>query len=110
MRLGAEFVDLERDDASVRALIRPSGDGAPETVSARYLLGCDGASSPVREIAALPLKDLDCDEPWLVCDWILAPGRFDVDGRPPRDGAVEDGLRSATAAASARLGAAARAK
>ena len=74
VRLGVELTGFEQDEASVRVAIRRTGDGAPESVSARYLLGCDGASSPVREIAGLPLEDLGCDEPWLVVDWILDEG------------------------------------
>ena len=74
VRLGSELESFEQDDLSVRVGIRRTGYGAPETVSARYLLGCDGATSPVREIAGLPLEDLDCDEPWLVCDMILDEG------------------------------------
>ncbi len=42
-----------------------------ELVSARYLLACDGASSLVRTLLAIPQEDLHCDEPWLVCDLML---------------------------------------
>ncbi len=51
VRLGSELESFEHDELSVRVGIRRTGYGAPETVSARYLLGCDGATSPVREIA-----------------------------------------------------------
>ena len=42
-------------------------------VRAKFLLGCDGASSRVRRGLNIAQEDLDCDEPWLVCDWILPP-------------------------------------
>ena len=42
--------------------------GATRTVRARYLVGCDGASSTVRERAGIALEDLGFDEPWLVVD------------------------------------------
>ncbi len=42
--------------------------GEHKTVKARYLIGCDGASSTVREQVGLTLQDLDFDEPWLVVD------------------------------------------
>ena len=57
-----------------------SGDGVtaafstPErerTVRARYLVGCDGARSTVRELAGIGLDDLQFDEPWLVIDTIV---------------------------------------
>ena len=39
-----------------------------ESVVARYVLACDGASSPIRKMLDVPQEDLCCDEPWLVCD------------------------------------------
>jgi 3-(3-hydroxy-phenyl)propionate hydroxylase len=44
------------------------GDGNLQQASARYVVGCDGASSSVRRIANLSLDDLGFDEPWLVID------------------------------------------
>jgi 3-(3-hydroxy-phenyl)propionate hydroxylase len=73
VRLGCATVGLEQDAEEVRVRIQPT-EGASEEVSARYLLGCDGASSPTRELAGLSLEDLDCDEPWLVCDLLLDEG------------------------------------
>lgn len=42
-----------------------------QTVDTRYLLGCDGASSTVRAALGIAHEDLQCDEPWLVCDLML---------------------------------------
>ena len=41
---------------------------------ARYVIGCDGASSTVRALAGIGLDDLGFDEPWLVVD-VLANER-----------------------------------
>ena len=41
---------------------------------ARWVVGCDGASSTLRELAGLALEDLGFDEPWLVVD-VLANER-----------------------------------
>jgi 3-(3-hydroxy-phenyl)propionate hydroxylase len=41
------------------------------TVNTQYLLGCDGANSRVRKLMGISQEDLDCDEPWLVVDWLL---------------------------------------
>ena len=38
---------------------------------ARYVVGCDGASSPVRQQLGVEFVDLDYDEPWLVVDVML---------------------------------------
>jgi 3-(3-hydroxy-phenyl)propionate hydroxylase len=43
-------------------------------IEARYVIGCDGASSTVRTVAGINLEDLGFDEPWLVVD-VLANER-----------------------------------
>jgi len=43
----------------------------PFTVRARYVIGCDGASSTVRAQAGIELEDLDFDEAWLVVDALI---------------------------------------
>jgi 3-(3-hydroxy-phenyl)propionate hydroxylase len=71
---GAELRSLEQDPAGVTLRIataegadKAEGDGT-QAVRARYVIGCDGASSTVRGLAGLALHDLDFDEPWLVVD------------------------------------------
>jgi 3-(3-hydroxy-phenyl)propionate hydroxylase len=44
------------------------GDGVNHNLAAKYVIGCDGASSSVRRLVDLPLDDLGFDEPWLVVD------------------------------------------
>lgn len=46
-------------------------DGRSERYSARYLIACDGGSSPIRKTLGIQLEDLDFDEPWLVVDAIV---------------------------------------
>ena len=45
-----------------------AGAAGPESVRAKYLVACDGGASTVRTQLAMPLEDLDFDEPWLVVD------------------------------------------
>ena len=76
VRIGSRFVELEQDAEAVRAVIE--GPGGIETVRARYLVGCDGGSSPVRTAVGGELFDYGFDEPWLVVD-----ARVDEHARTP---------------------------
>jgi 2-polyprenyl-6-methoxyphenol hydroxylase-like FAD-dependent oxidoreductase len=49
IRRGREVIGLSQEEASVTAEVR--GPDGPERVSAPYLVGCDGASSRVRDLA-----------------------------------------------------------
>ncbi|WP_322400799.1 bifunctional 3-(3-hydroxy-phenyl)propionate/3-hydroxycinnamic acid hydroxylase [Massilia luteola] len=65
--LGRRFtgVDQDADGATVRF---DDGEDNPSSVRARYVIGCDGASSAVRDAVGIELEDLAFDEPWLVVD------------------------------------------
>ncbi|MGV9818821.1 FAD-dependent monooxygenase [Nocardia xishanensis] len=51
IRRGHELVELSQDDATVTAHVR--GPDGPYRVTARYLVGCDGPYSAVRDMAGL---------------------------------------------------------
>jgi 3-(3-hydroxy-phenyl)propionate hydroxylase len=70
--LGAAFEGLGVDAGGVGVEI--AGPEGPLRVQARYVVGCDGAWSPVREAIGSRLDDLQFDEPWLVIDAIPRPG------------------------------------
>ncbi|MDO6966730.1 bifunctional 3-(3-hydroxy-phenyl)propionate/3-hydroxycinnamic acid hydroxylase MhpA [Rhizobium alvei] len=72
---GCELVDMAFDDHGVRAQIR-TADGTMRHVTADYLIGCDGASSTVRQLAGIRLEDLVFDEPWLVVDVLVNDQAF----------------------------------
>jgi 3-(3-hydroxy-phenyl)propionate hydroxylase len=67
VRLGTEMVDLKAhaDHVGVTVVAK---SGKRETLSAAWLIGCDGAWSPVREASGIQLKSLNFDEKWLVLD------------------------------------------
>lgn len=65
--MGTRFAGIESNNArGVTATILT--DAIAARVEARFLVGCDGAWSPVREACGIELDDYDFDEPWLVLD------------------------------------------
>ena len=61
--------ELESTGDGVTARFR-TPDGVKE-IRARFLIGCDGASSRVRGLCGATVDDLQFDEPWLVIDTIV---------------------------------------
>ena len=84
VRLGWVVSDFNlEDENSIQLQLGSTTQGAAQTesVSARYVLACDGASSSVRKMLDISQEDLRCDEPWLVCDLMLEEGfEFDRTG------------------------------
>jgi 3-(3-hydroxy-phenyl)propionate hydroxylase len=66
LSLGEELLSFTQDDERVTLSLK-RGD-ATRSVTAAYLIGCDGASSMVRRALNIEHEDLDFDEPWLVVD------------------------------------------
>jgi 3-(3-hydroxy-phenyl)propionate hydroxylase len=71
--LGAEVIGLLEHEESV-AINISKDDGSTQTIYAKYVVACDGASSTVRRLMGLPLVDLGFDEPWLVVDILVNDG------------------------------------
>lgn len=66
---GWELTGWSEDADGVSAtLATPDG---PREVRAAWLVGADGARSPVREAAGIELEDLGFEEPWLVVDMLV---------------------------------------
>lgn len=68
VQLGVEVLAVEQHDDHVTVTAADVGSGAVRRLSARYLIGADGAASFVRNSTGIPLVDGDFDEPWLVVD------------------------------------------
>ena len=66
-RLGVRLEGFAEGAQGVTARI-VDGDGREETVKAKYLVACDGASSLVRKTLKIEQFDFGFDEPWLVVD------------------------------------------
>ena len=60
VRRGQNVVGLSQDDARVTADVR--GSDGQHRVTARYLVGCDGASSRVRDLAGIPFPGITYPE------------------------------------------------
>ena len=58
----------EDDDGVVADIATPDGG---RTMRARYVVGADGARSPVRKACGIAFDDLDFEEPWLVVDALV---------------------------------------
>jgi 3-(3-hydroxy-phenyl)propionate hydroxylase len=69
VRLGHELVGIATQDDGVALKVRHAG--GTESLRARYLVGCDGTRSPVRQHIGSPLIDLGLRQPWLVFDVVL---------------------------------------
>jgi 3-(3-hydroxy-phenyl)propionate hydroxylase len=67
VKLGCELTTLNQD-AEGAELSYTNAVGRAITARAKYVIGCDGASSMVRRLSNIELEDLDFDEPWLVID------------------------------------------
>ena len=72
VRLGWRLTALAHDSDGVTAAV--VGPGGLASIRSRYLIGCDGASSPVREAIGGGLSSYEFDEPWLVIDVNVPPG------------------------------------
>jgi len=64
-----ELTSFEDDGTGITAQVAtPDGD---RTIRCRYLVGADGARSPVRKAAGIEFDDLNFEEPWLVVDVLV---------------------------------------
>lgn len=64
-----EVLGFDDDGDGVAVRVR-SGDGEG-VLRARYLVGADGARSPVRKALGIAFEDLGFEEPWVVVDTIV---------------------------------------
>jgi 2-polyprenyl-6-methoxyphenol hydroxylase-like FAD-dependent oxidoreductase len=62
-----QLTDLRSDADAVRCVLR-HGDGREEVVSARYVVGCDGAHSTVRELTGIPFKGAAYPQTFVLAD------------------------------------------
>lgn len=66
-----ELNSIAETDGLVRLAARDLVTGADVAHAAKYVVGCDGARSPVRTHMGSPMVDLGLRQPWLVFDVLL---------------------------------------
>ena len=69
VKLGAEVTALTHQ--SDRVVLSLKGADR-HTVTAKYVVGCDGSASMVRRACAIDVNDLQFDERWLVIDMLVS--------------------------------------
>ena len=82
--LGYELTGLQQDNTqatlqlrkvAAASDVRESGTtcepGSGREIHARYVIGCDGATSTVRQAVGIALQDLGFDQAWLVADVLV---------------------------------------
>jgi 3-(3-hydroxy-phenyl)propionate hydroxylase len=82
LKLSTRLLGFEQDEDGVTAELstqvgtQADSQATVKTtkVRARYLIGCDGASSTVRKQCNIELQDFGFDEPWLVVDTFTEHG------------------------------------
>lgn len=68
---GHRMLELHDEGEMMRLAVEEVASGTRREVMARYVVGCDGASSMVRKFIGGPTEDLDFDEWWVVVDALL---------------------------------------
>lgn len=69
VHLGHEVTQVQEEGGNGTALLTvQSPQGEASQVRARYVVACDGGTSPTRKQLGLRMKSLDFDEPWIVVD------------------------------------------
>ena len=71
VRLRSDAFALDETRDHVRIRYEDLKSGALSEVTARYVIGCDGARSTVRRFMGAELQDLRSHERWIVLDMIL---------------------------------------
>lgn len=72
--LGWEVVGVRQDEQLAHVDVSDIQTGEKKTISARYVIGCDGANSIVREAIGGGREDRGFEADWLVIDVLLKKG------------------------------------
>lgn len=93
VRLRCEVFALDERSDHVRIRYENLASGKLDEVSARYVVGCDGARSTVRRFMGAALHDLRSHERWIVLDMILDEPPSGVPEAADESGRVIDAIQ-----------------
>ena len=93
VRLRCEVFALDERSDHVRIRYEELASGKLDEVSARYVVGCDGARSTVRRFMGAALHDLRSHERWIVLDMILDQPPSGVPEAADESGRVVDAIQ-----------------
>jgi 3-(3-hydroxy-phenyl)propionate hydroxylase len=93
VRLRSDAFALDESDDHVRVRFENLASGALAEVTARYVVGCDGARSTVRRFMGAALQDLRSHERWIVLDMILDQPPGGVPEAADETGRVVDAIQ-----------------
>jgi 3-(3-hydroxy-phenyl)propionate hydroxylase len=93
VRLRTEAFALDEHDDHVRVRYENLAAGALSAVTARYVVGCDGARSTVRRFMGAALQDLRSHERWIVLDMILDSPPAGVPEAADENGVIVDAIQ-----------------
>jgi 3-(3-hydroxy-phenyl)propionate hydroxylase len=93
VRLRCEVFALDERSDHVRIRYEDLASGKLDEVSARYVVGCDGARSTVRRFMGAALQDLRSHERWIVLDMILDEPPSGVPEAADESGRVIDAIQ-----------------
>jgi 3-(3-hydroxy-phenyl)propionate hydroxylase len=71
VRTHCEVIDIRDEGGEAKLQVSDLDNGQTETISATYVVGCDGARSFVRDTIGTSLEDYGFHERWLVVDVLL---------------------------------------
>jgi 2-polyprenyl-6-methoxyphenol hydroxylase-like FAD-dependent oxidoreductase len=74
LHLGWEVVGIQQDQELAHVDLVEGATGAKKSISARYVVGCDGANSIVRNNIGSGREDRGFEADWLVIDVLLKEG------------------------------------
>jgi 3-(3-hydroxy-phenyl)propionate hydroxylase len=92
-RLRSDVYALDEHDEYVRVRYENLGSGKLSTLTARYVVGCDGARSTVRRFMNTELQDLRSHERWIVLDMILDRPPAGVPEAADENGVIVDAVQ-----------------
>jgi 3-(3-hydroxy-phenyl)propionate hydroxylase len=93
VRLRHDVFALEERDGSTRIRFENLGNGNLRELTARYVIGCDGARSTVRRFMGASLQDLRSHERWIVLDMILETPLAGVPEATDERGVIVDAIQ-----------------